>query len=74
MGGVPLRCRFTAKVANLQKALEQPDVRTQAIEAIRTLIEKIVLTPDDNAPDGLAAELHGDLAMILNRKRCSAAL
>ncbi len=57
---------YAAKVANLQKALEQPDIRTQAIEAIRLLIEKIVLTPDDSARDGLAAELHGDLAMILN--------
>ncbi len=34
----------------------------EASDALRALIEKVVLTPE---PDGLAAELHGDLAMIL---------
>ena len=32
---------------------------------MRALIEKIVLTPKPTAPDGLAAELYGDLAEIL---------
>ena len=37
----------------------------EASDALRALIEKVVLTPDPDALDGLAAELHGDLAMIL---------
>jgi hypothetical protein len=36
------------------------------MEALQTLIERIVLTPNENAPDKLAIELHGDLATILN--------
>jgi hypothetical protein len=34
---------------------------TEATEAQRMLIERVVLTPDPAAPDGLAAELRGDL-------------
>jgi hypothetical protein len=30
-----------------------------------TLIEKVIVTPDPDAPDGMAAELYGDLAEIL---------
>jgi hypothetical protein len=33
---------------------------------LRSLIERIVLTPDENAPNGLAIELFCDLATILN--------
>jgi site-specific DNA recombinase len=57
---------YAAKVANLQAALDQPDIRIEAMEVLQTLIERIVLTPDENAPNGLAIELHGDLATILN--------
>jgi hypothetical protein len=46
--------------------LNRPDIRLEAMEALQTLIERIVLTPDESAPDRLAIELHGDLAMILN--------
>ena len=56
---------YRAKVADLQASLNAPDVRTEATEALRSLIERIVLLPDAAAPDGLAAELHGDLATIL---------
>jgi site-specific DNA recombinase len=34
-------------------------------EALRSLIERVVLTPDATASDGLAAELRGDPAEIL---------
>jgi site-specific DNA recombinase len=57
---------YSAKVADLQAALNHPDIRVEAMEALQTLIERIVLTPDENAPDKLAIELHGDLATILN--------
>jgi hypothetical protein len=40
-------------------------IRAEAAESLGNLIEKVVLTPDAGAPDGLAAELHGNLAMIL---------
>ena len=42
-----------------------PEVRTEAAEILQALIERVVLTPEDTAPDRLRAELHGDLAMIL---------
>ena len=47
-------------------SLNDPCIKLQAAEALRLLIDKIVLTPDAAALDGLAAELHGDLAMILS--------
>ena len=50
----------------LQTALDQSDIRLEAMEASRTLIERIVLKPDEGAPNGLAIELFGDLATILN--------
>ena len=40
-------------------------IRGEAEEAFRALVEGVVLTPDDTAPDRLAAEIHGDLAVIL---------
>ena len=45
---------YATKVADLQTALNDPAVRAEATDALRLLIERIVLTPDDAAPDGLA--------------------
>jgi DNA invertase Pin-like site-specific DNA recombinase len=56
---------YAAAVADLEAALNDPGIRTEAAEVLRGLVEKIVLTPDADAPDGLAAALHGDLAQIL---------
>ena len=56
---------YRAKVADLEASLNAPEIRLEAAEALRSLISRIVLTPDAAAPDGLAAELHGDLATIL---------
>ena len=56
---------YRAKVAELEASLNAADIRLEASEALRSLISRIVLTPDGTAPDGLAAELHGDLATIL---------
>ena len=56
---------YRAKVADLQASINAPDIRAEATEALRSLIERVVLLPAPSAPDGLSAELHGDLAMIL---------
>ncbi len=56
---------YRAKVADLETSLNAPEIRLEAAEALRGLIERIVLTPDPAAPDGMAAELYGDLAEIL---------
>jgi len=56
---------YRRKVAELEHSLNAPEIRHEAGEALRQLIEKVVLTPDATAPDGLAATLHGDLAVIL---------
>ena len=56
---------YREQVADLEDALNDPELRMEASDALRALIEKVVLTPDPDALDGLAAELHGDLAMIL---------
>jgi DNA invertase Pin-like site-specific DNA recombinase len=57
---------YREKVADLEASLNDARVKQEAGEALRSLIEKIVLTPDSDALDGLSAELHGDLATILS--------
>ena len=56
---------YSEKVANLRAALTDPAVQPEATEILRGLMERIVLTPDADEPDGLRAELHGDLAVLL---------
>ena len=53
---------YQEKVARLADALNEETTRAEAGEIIRALIDRIVLAPVD---DGLAAELHGELASIL---------
>ncbi len=53
---------YAAKVAKLEDALDDPETKTEAMEIIRSMIDRIVLTP---VADGLKAELHGELAEIL---------
>ena len=53
---------YAEKVARLAEALNTPDTRDEAGEIIRSLIERIVLTPEG---ERLKAELYGDLAGIL---------
>ncbi len=57
---------YAAKVADLEAALTAPSIQAEAGDVLRSLIERVVLTPHAYAEDNLAAELHGDLAMILN--------
>ena len=56
---------YRHKVAELETALAAPDICGEAAEALAAMIERVVLTPDETAPDRLRADLHGDLAVIL---------
>ena len=40
-----------AKIADLQSALDQPDTRVEAIEVLRTLVERIVLISAGKCPN-----------------------
>ena len=55
---------YARKIAILADALNQPDERAEAAEALRLLIEKIVLTPGPQRGE-IHATLHGELATIL---------
>ena len=57
---------YMEHVADLEAALNDPANRDEAGDALRGLIEKIVLTPDPTAEGGLSAMLHRELASILN--------
>ena len=59
---------YREKVGSLCLALENEDSRTSAVEAIRTLIEAIMLEPDG---DELKITLKGDLAGMLSAARDS---
>ena len=53
---------YREKVTQLARGLEHEDSRAEAAEALRGLIEAIVLTPEGEA---LRIELHGNLAAML---------
>ena len=53
---------YRQKVTNLTQALEHPETRTEASEALRGLIDAIVLTPNQGE---LQIELKGNLAAML---------
>jgi len=54
---------YRRKVEELETLLEDAQHKDEAMELIRSLIEKIELTPREEG--GLAAVLHGDMARIL---------
>lgn len=54
--------QYRARVTALQDALITPDTQVEAAELIRSLIEAVVLTPEDGT---LWVDLHGALAGIL---------
>ena len=56
---------YAKKVSRLTEALNRPEDRPEAAEALRTLIEKIVLTPGPNRGE-IDALLYGELGTILN--------
>jgi hypothetical protein len=53
---------YREKVTRLARGLEHEESRTEAAEALRGLIDAIVLTPDG---DSLRIELQGNLAAML---------
>lgn len=57
---------YRRQVEELEIALASSDIRAEAGEALQSLIEHVVLTPDTTAHDGLAVDLHGDLTVILS--------
>lgn len=56
---------YAKKVAKLTQALNRPAERQEAAEALRILIEKIVLTPGPERGE-IDATLYGELGTILN--------
>lgn len=55
---------YRAKVTGLARALQDPDSRSEATDALRGLVDAIVLTPDE-AGEALQIELRGNLAAML---------
>jgi site-specific DNA recombinase len=55
---------YRTKIERLTDALNQPEDRNEAAEAIRALVEKITLRPGPNR-DEIDATLHGELRAIL---------
>jgi hypothetical protein len=55
---------YREKVSELAKALQEPDSRSEATEALRGLVDAIVLAPDQ-AGQTLQIELRGTLAAML---------
>jgi len=56
---------YAKKVGRLTEALNRPQERAEAAEALRGLIDRIVLTPGPNKGE-IDAMLYGDLGTILN--------
>ena len=57
--------RYHEKIRELTSALNEESKRTEASDILRSLIEKIVLSPNADR-DGLVVDLHGHLAGILS--------
>lgn len=55
---------YAEKVQQLEKALNDPDIRQEAAEVLRGLIDRIELRPRSEGK-GVDAILHGNLAEIL---------
>jgi site-specific DNA recombinase len=56
---------YRMKVTELAKALQEPDSRSEATEALRGLVDAIVLTPDQGG-ETLQIDLRGNLAAMLS--------
>ena len=56
---------YRPKVAELEVTLNDGGVEAEAGELLRSLIDHVALTPAAGVPDGIDAQLHGDLAAIL---------
>jgi len=58
---------YRQQVGRLRETLNDEENRAEAVESIRQLVDKIVLTPEmaENGRKTLSIDLHGDLAGIL---------
>ena len=56
---------YRRKVEQLEMALNDPSIRPEATGILRSMIEHIILTPEEGAPQGLRVEVQGDLVAIL---------
>jgi DNA invertase Pin-like site-specific DNA recombinase len=56
---------YRRKVAELELALNEESIKAEAADILRSLIDRVVLTPAAEAPDGIDARLHGELAAVL---------
>ncbi len=56
---------YKSKVADLAASLADPDICTEAGEALGALIQQITLLPDEQEPDRLRIQLHGDFQAVL---------
>ena len=57
---------YARKVVNLAEALNAEDTKAEAADILRSLIDKLILTPDPTAPGGHKIELFGELGAILS--------
>ena len=55
---------YRTQVTEFAKALQEPDSRSEATEALRGLVDAIVLSPDQDGQT-LQIELRGNLAAML---------
>ena len=58
--------RYRETIGKLRNALHQNDSHHQAAERLRAVVEKIVLSPNNEKKGGLQIDLYGHLAGILN--------
>ncbi|GAB6053075.1 recombinase family protein [Magnetospira thiophila] len=56
---------FHDKIAHLTEALNDPAIRSEAFDLIRSMIDKIVVVPNPAWPDDHMLEIHGAMAEIL---------
>ena len=57
---------YAKRVANLAESLNVEDTKAEAADILRGLIDKIILQPDPDAPNGHKIELYGELGAILS--------
>jgi site-specific DNA recombinase len=57
---------YRRRWADIQQGLALSPKREEVANSIRTLIQSVILTPDQTSPNGLAIEISGKLAEILN--------
>jgi site-specific DNA recombinase len=57
---------YARKVANLASSLNEDATKAEAADLLRGLIDKIILRPNGDAPNGHLIEMYGELCGILS--------